>query len=77
MICASIEREKNFLSRQFLLLIPSCSNSRGRSDRSGARSVLHPATGEMRDQTDKFGKMEHEHGRAAGEFYCNPDIVWT
>jgi len=28
----------------------------------------------MRDQANKFGKMEHEHGRATGEFYCNLDI---
>jgi len=28
----------------------------------------------MRNQANKLGKMEHKHGRAIGEFYCNLDI---
>jgi len=46
-------------------------NSRSWSDRRGARSILHSAAGEMRDQANKLGKMEHEHGRAAGEHYIS------
>lgn len=44
-------------------------NFRGWSDRRGACSILYSATREMRNQKNKFRKMEYKHGRTIGEYY--------
>lgn len=49
-------------------------NFRCWSNRRGTRSILHSTTREMRNQKNKFRKMEHEYGRITGEFYCNLDV---